>query len=71
MECSAIFALSKFSNKDFFQFFYAADNLDSEVWDMRSLGCDVKISEKEKVIFLALELAKKMIKKKVGCFYDK
>ena len=29
MECSAIAALAKFRNKEIFQFFYAADNLDS------------------------------------------
>ncbi len=60
MECSAMSAVSIFRQKDFFQFFYAADNLDSKKWDMRSLGNDEKLSEKEKIIYLALELAKKM-----------
>ena len=35
MECSAISALTKFRNKEVFQFFYAADNLDSAKWDQR------------------------------------
>lgn len=60
MECSAMSAVSKFRGKEFFQFFYAADNLDSAKWDKRSLGNDDRLSEKEKIIYLALELALKM-----------
>lgn len=60
MECSAMNAVAKFRNKELFQFFYAADNLDSAKWDQRSLGNDDKLSEKEKIIYLALELAVKI-----------
>lgn len=60
MECSAMSAVAKFRDKDFFQFFYAADNLDSVKWDKRSLGNDERLSEKEKIIYLALELLVKM-----------
>ena len=60
MECSAMSAVAKFRNKDLFQFFYAADNLDNTKWDQRSLGNDDRLSEKEKIIYLALELAIKM-----------
>ena len=60
MECSAMSAVAKFRNKEFFQFFYAADNLDSTKWDKRSLGENSNLSEKEKIIYLALELAMKM-----------
>lgn len=60
MECSAMSAVSKFREKELFQFFYAADNLDSEKWDTRSLGNDARLSEKERIIYLALELALKM-----------
>ena len=60
MECSAMSAVAKFRNKDLFQFFYAADNLDSTKWDKRSLGNNDRLSEKEKIIYLALELAIKM-----------
>ena len=60
MECSAMSAVAKFRNKDLFQFFYAADNLDSAKWDQRSLGNEDRLSEKEKIIYLALELAIKM-----------
>ena len=59
MECAAMSAAAKFRKKDFFQFFYAADNLDGE-WDMRSLQCDNRLSEKERIILLALELAAKI-----------
>lgn len=60
MECSAMNAVAKFRNKDLFQFFYAADNLDSDKWEQRSLGNDDRLSEKEKIIYLALELALKL-----------
>lgn len=60
MECAAMSAVSKFRNKDFFQFFYAADNLDADKWDQRSLGNNDKLSEKEKIVILALEMALKM-----------
>ena len=57
MECSAMFSVAKFRNKDLFQFFYAADNLDNAKWDKRSLGNEDRLSEKERVILLALKLA--------------
>jgi len=57
MECSAITALAKFRNKEIFQFFYAADNLDSAKWDKRSLGSNEKLSDKEKIGLLAIEFA--------------
>ena len=60
MECSAMNAVAQFRNKELFQFFYAADNLDSTKWDQRSLGNSDRLSEKEKIIYLALELATKM-----------
>ncbi len=60
MECASMAAVSQFRNKEVFQFFYAADNLDSSMWDPRSLGNEARLSEKEKIIYLALELALKM-----------
>lgn len=39
------------------QFFYAADNLDSEEWDVRSLGNYDKLEEKDRIAAVALELA--------------
>ena len=60
MECASMAAVAKFRNKELFQFFYAADNLDSNMWDKRSLGNEDRLSEKEKIIYLALEIALKM-----------
>ena len=57
MECSAISALAKFRNKEIFQFFYAADNLDSGKWEQRSLGNNEKLSDKEKIGLLAIKFA--------------
>lgn len=57
MECSAVAALADFREKEVFQFFYAADNLDNEVWDARSLSNSAEILEKDKIALLAMELA--------------
>ena len=57
MECSAIAALAKFRKKEIFQFFYAADNLDTAKWDQRSLGNTDKLSDKEKIGLLAIKFA--------------
>ena len=43
-----------------FQFFYAADNLDSEEWDVRSLSNDDKLEEKDKSAYIALEFSKRL-----------
>lgn len=61
MECSAVAALADFRGKDVLHFFYAADNLDSETWDARSLSNSSKISEKDKISILAIEMAARMI----------
>ena len=60
MECSAVAALAQFRGKDVFQFFYAADNLDSEVWEERSLSNMAKLSVKDKVALLAMDFAVKI-----------
>lgn len=60
MECSAMSAVAKFREKELFHFFYATDNLDSIEWDKRSLGNEDRLSEKEKIIYLVLELVVKM-----------
>lgn len=57
MECSAIAALAQFREKDIFHFFYAADNLDCEEWDKRSLSNESNLPQKDKIATLALELA--------------
>lgn len=60
MECSAVAAVAKFREKEVFQFFYAADNLDEDQWDMRSLENGDKLDEKDKAALLAMELAAKI-----------
>ena len=60
MECSAVGALAQFREKDIFHFFYAADNLDHEQWDQRSLSNTANLLEKDRIALLAMELAGKM-----------
>ena len=60
MECSAVTAVAQFREKEIFQFFYAADNLDAEKWDMRSLDNRHKLHEKDKASLLAMELARRI-----------
>ncbi len=60
MECSAVAAVAAFREKEVFQFFYAADNLDADKWDMRSLENGDKLDEKDKATLLAMELAAKI-----------
>ena len=57
MECSAVAALAQFREKDVFHFFYAADNLDCEVWDARSIFNQANPIEKDRIATLAMELA--------------
>ena len=65
MESSAVAALARFRGKELFQFFYAADNLDGEQWDKRSLGDSASLTEKDKIALLALELALRIQKTKM------
>lgn len=62
MECSALSAVSKFRNVDFFEFFYAADNLDDTKWDKRNLSCEKDLEPKVRLGMLALEFAVKISK---------
>ncbi len=62
MEASANESIAQFRKKDIFQFFYAADNLDAEKWQPRSLEGKTTLDSKVKVGILALELANKISK---------
>lgn len=62
MECSAVAALAEFRQKDVLHFFYAADNLDQEEWDMRSLSNSANLIQKDRIALLAMEMAEKMMK---------
>lgn len=57
MECSAMAALARFREREVFQFFYAADNLDGETWDIRSLDNEARLDDKDRIAGLAMELA--------------
>lgn len=57
MECSANAAVAEFRGKELVQFFYAADNLDAEKWDMRSLSNHANLEDKDRIAVVALELA--------------
>lgn len=57
MECSACGAVAQFRGRDVLQFFYAADNLDAEEWDARSLSNHALLEEKDCIALLALEAA--------------
>lgn len=50
-------AMAGFREKELFQFFYAADNLDGEVWDIRGLDNEVNLEGKDRIAELAMELA--------------
>lgn len=56
MECSAIAAVAEFRNKSVAQFFYAADNLDNEVHEPRTLSCYAALDEKYKIVDIAIDL---------------
>ena len=60
MEAAALQAVCDFRNIDLITFFYAADNLDSDYWNKRSLLGKEKINDKILVMDLALELADRM-----------
>ena len=60
MEASAMQAVADFRDCEMFLFFYAGDNLAGEDWDIRSLSGEVKLDEKSKIAYLALELAYKI-----------
>ena len=65
MECSALAAVAQFRGKNMFTFFYAADNLDTDEWDSRSLGNYDKIEEKDVIAELAIQLADRITQEKM------
>ncbi len=64
MECAGMQALCDFRGTEFFQFFYAGDNLDHSEWQPRSLSGDVRLDDKSKIALLAFELGLKIKKEK-------
>ena len=63
MECAGMQALCDFRGTEFFQFFYAGDNLDHSAWDPRSISGGSRLDDKTKIMFLAFELGLRIINK--------
>ena len=61
MECAGMQALCDFRGTEFFQFFYAGDNLDHASWEPRSIGENARLDDKTKLVFLAFELGWKVM----------
>ncbi len=61
MECAGMQALCDFRGTDFFQFFYAADNLDNSTWERRSLSGADRLDDKSRIALLAFELGLRMV----------
>lgn len=55
MEHSAMAAVAQFYQKKLLHFFYAADNLDSEQWDKRSLSNSARLDDKLKIFELVID----------------
>ncbi len=60
MECAGMQALCNFRETDFFQFFYAGDNLDHSQWQPRSISGLTRLDDKSKIALLAFELGLKI-----------
>lgn len=63
MECAGMQALCDFRGTEFFQFFYAGDNLDHSSWDPRSISGEARLDDKTKIMFLAFELGRRIVGK--------
>lgn len=68
MECAGMQALCDFRETEFFQFFYAGDNLDHSSWQPRSISGQVRLDDKSKIALLAFELGLKIkqLKRDIG-----
>lgn len=64
MECASVAAMAQFRQKEALHFFYAADNLDGDVWDERSLSNYAKVEEKDRIALIALEAAVRILQAK-------
>lgn len=53
-------ALCDFRITEFFQFFYAGDNLDHSSWEPRSLSGHARLDDKTNIMLLAFEPCIKM-----------
>ena len=60
MECAGMQAVCDFRGTEFFQFFYAGDNLDHSSWEPRSISGETRLDDKTKIMMLAFELGLKI-----------
>ena len=60
MECASVAAAAQFRRKEALHFFYAADNLDAEEWDERSLSNNARLDEKDRIAAIALEAGRRI-----------
>lgn len=56
MECASLAAVCRFRNVEFYQFLYTEDNLDSVLWEQRTIG-KLTDGDSEKYLTIALEAA--------------
>jgi len=59
MECASIMAASQYRGIELYQYLYAEDNLDSDLWDSRTMG-KVPQSANEQYLRIALEIASRV-----------
>lgn len=64
MECASVAAVARFRGKEALHFFYAADNLNAEKWDERSLSNNANVEEKDRIALIALEAGRRITLKK-------
>lgn len=57
MECSAVAALAAFRGFELCHFFYAADHLSEEKWDIRTLSSHADLDSKDRIADLAIQFA--------------
>ena len=57
MECSAVAALAAFRGFELCHFFYAADHLSEEKWDIRTLSSHSDLDSKDRIADLAIQFA--------------
>ena len=60
MECASVAAVARFRDREALHFFYAADNLDAEEWDERSLSNHANLDAKDRIAMIALEAARRI-----------
>lgn len=61
MECSAVAAWADFRQTEVYHFFYAADRLSAENWEVRNLSNHADLEDKDKIAQLAVSFALELV----------